>query len=133
MSIMVQKFLLVFGYNRVSIDKQGKPMCIFCKIADGEIPSKKILENNSFLAFYDINPQAKIHALVIPKEHFASFDEATSECMSNATNFIQEVAKTLGVKNEGYRIITNIGSNGGQEVAHLHFHILGGEKLGKLV
>ncbi len=108
-------------------------MCIFCKIANGEIPSKKILENNSFLAFYDINPQSSIHALVIPKAHFASFNEVSKECMSEMTEFIQEVAKILEINESGYRLITNIGTNGGQEVAHLHFHLLGGEKLGKLV
>lgn len=108
-------------------------MCIFCKIANGEIPSKKILENGDFLAFADINPQAAIHALVIPKAHFTSFNDVTSDVMSNMTTFIQEVTTTLGINQSGYRLITNIGNDGGQEVAHIHFHILGGEKLGKLV
>lgn len=108
-------------------------MCIFCKIASGEIPSKKILENDAFLAFYDINPQATIHALVIPKEHYKDFNEVPAQAMAEMTLFIQEVVEVLGVKESGYRLITNIGSDGGQEVAHLHLHILGGEKLGKLV
>lgn len=108
-------------------------MCIFCKIASGEIPSKKILENSDFLAFADINPQATIHALVIPKAHYKDFNEVPAQAMAEMTLFIQEVVEVLGVKESGYRLITNIGSDGGQEVAHLHFHILGGEKLGKLV
>lgn len=108
-------------------------MCIFCKIAAGEIPSKKILENSDFLAFYDINPQSAVHALVIPKAHFESFEQVDCDTMSKACAFIQEVTKALGVNESGYRLITNIGHNGAQEVPHLHFHILGGEKLGKLV
>jgi len=108
-------------------------MCIFCKIIEGEIPSKKILENESFLAFEDINPQAKIHALIIPKVHIQSFNEMTPNIMSEMTLFIQEVALTLGVKSDGYRLITNIGQNGNQEVKHIHFHLLAGEQLGRLV
>lgn len=108
-------------------------MCIFCAIAEGKIPSKKILENDKFLAFYDINPQTKVHALVIPKEHFVDFNDVTPSVMAEMTAFIQEVVQTLGVKESGYRMITNIGVDGGQEVPHLHFHILAGEKLGKLV
>ena len=108
-------------------------MCIFCKIVNKDIPNKTILENESFLAFEDINPQAKIHAIIIPKVHIESFNEMTSNIMSEMTSFIQEVALTLGVKSDGYRLITNIGENGGQEVEHIHFHLLAGEKLGKLV
>jgi histidine triad (HIT) family protein len=107
-------------------------MCIFCKIAKGEIDSKKVLENDEFLAFYDINPQKNIHILVIPKKHFNSFDEVDSNTMANMTLFIQEVVKKVDLK-DGYRLITNIGLNGGQEIPHLHFHILGGEQVGKLV
>ena len=108
-------------------------MCIFCKIIDGDIPNTTILENENFLAFEDINPQAKIHILIIPKIHIQSFNEVTSNIMSEMTKFIQEVALTVGVKHDGYRLITNIGNNGGQEVGHLHFHLLAGEQLGKLV
>ena len=108
-------------------------MCIFCKIIKGEIPNKTVLENDNFLAFEDINPQAKIHVLVIPKVHVQSFNEMTPNIMAEMTTFIQEVALTLGIKTDGYRLITNIGQNGGQEVAHLHFHILAGERLGALV
>ena len=108
-------------------------MCIFCKIINGEIPNKTVLENDNFLAFEDLNPQAKIHVLVIPKVHVQSFNEMTPNIMAEMTTFIQEVALTLGVKSDGYRLITNIGQNGGQEVEHLHFHILAGERLGALV
>lgn len=107
-------------------------MCIFCKIIEGEIPNKTILENENFLAFEDINPQAKIHALIIPKVHIQSFNEMTPNIMSQMTTFIQEVALTLGVKSDGYRLITNIGKNGGQEVDHIHFHLLAGEPIGSL-
>jgi len=108
-------------------------MCIFCKIIEGEIPNKTILENENFLAFEDINPQAKIHVLVIPKVHIQSFNEMTPNIMAEMTTFIQEVALTLGVKSDGYRLITNIGQNGGQEVGHIHFHLLAGEQLGGIL
>ena len=108
-------------------------MCIFCKIVEGEIPNKTVLENENFLAFEDINPQAKIHVLIIPKVHVQSFNEMTPNIMAEMTTFIQEVALTLGVKSDGYRLITNIGQNGGQEVGHIHFHLLAGEQLGALV
>jgi histidine triad (HIT) family protein len=104
-------------------------MCIFCKIVAGEIPSNKILENDDFFAFYDINPVAKVHALVIPKKHIESFNEVDTNTMAGLTTFAQEVASKLGVTDSGYRLITNINDDGGQEVKHLHFHILGGEKL----
>lgn len=108
-------------------------MCIFCKICEGEIPNKTVLENENFLAFEDINPQAKIHVVIIPKVHLQSFNEMTPNIMADMTTFIQDVALALGVKSDGYRIITNIGKNGGQEVEHVHFHLLAGELLGALV
>jgi len=104
-------------------------MCIFCKIVTKEIPSNVVLENENALAFHDINPQAPVHILVIPKKHIESFQEVDANTMAELTSFIQEVAKKVGVDQTGYRIITNIGENGGQEVKHLHFHILGGTKL----
>ncbi len=108
-------------------------MCIFCDLIEGKIPSTKILENDNYLAFEDINAQAKIHALIIPKVHIQSFNEMTPNVMAEMTTFIQEVALTLGVKSDGYRLITNIGQNGNQEVKHIHFHLLAGEQLGRLV
>lgn len=104
-------------------------MCIFCKIINKELPSNIILENDEFLAFHDINPKAPLHALVIPKLHVKSFSEVTAETMANMTPFIHQVVKKVGVLDSGYRLITNIGENGGQEVAHLHIHVLGGAKL----
>jgi histidine triad (HIT) family protein len=107
-------------------------MCIFCKIINGEIPNKTILENEEFLAFEDINPSANIHALIIPKVHVESFNEISPKIMANMTIFIQDIAKKLNIKSDGYRLVTNIGKDGGQEVNHIHFHLLGGEKLGAI-
>jgi histidine triad (HIT) family protein len=104
-------------------------MCIFCEIIKGNIPSKKVLEDENFLAFYDINPIAPIHILIIPKEHIESFNELDGEIMAKMTDFIKQVAKEVNVFEDGYRLITNINDNGGQEVKHLHFHLLGGTKL----
>jgi len=108
-------------------------VCLFCKIVNGDIPNKTVLESENFLAFEDINPQAKIHVLIIPKIHVESFNDVTPNIMAEMTTFIQEVALTLGVKSDGYRLITNIGQNGGQEVKHLHFHLLAGEELGTII
>ena len=104
-------------------------MCLFCKIANNEIPSNVILEDDNFMAFHDINPKAPVHILAIPKVHVDSFNEANGEMMSKITSFIQDVAKEMKIDKSGYRVITNIGDDGGQEVKHLHFHILGGAKL----
>ena len=104
-------------------------MCVFCKIVNGQLPSNKVLENDDFLAFHDINPSAPIHVLVIPKKHVENFQSVDSDTMAKATPFIQEVAKKLGLDKTGYRLVTNNGEDGGQEVLHLHFHILGGTKL----
>lgn len=105
--------------------------CLFCKISSGEIPSKKIYEDGKCLAFYDINPQAPVHILVIPKVHIASADDVTPE-NSDYVSHIFEVIPSIAAKAElsdGYRVITNCGENGCQSVKHLHFHILGGKKL----
>jgi len=104
-------------------------MCLFCKIVNKEIPSNIILENDDFLAFHDINPKAPVHILAIPKQHVDSFIEVTPQTMSGMTSFIQDVAREVKIEKAGYRVITNVGNNGGQEVKHLHFHILGGAKL----
>ncbi len=84
-------------------------MCIFCKIVADEIPSKKVLEDDNFLAFHDINPAAPIHILIIPKEHIESFNEVDSKTMAKMTPFIQKVAKELGVVESGYKLQTNVG------------------------
>jgi histidine triad (HIT) family protein len=104
-------------------------MCLFCKIVNNEIPANIVLENDDFIAFHDINPKAPVHILVIPKVHVDSFNEVSGELMGNMTPFIQKVAQETQIDESGYRVITNIGENGGQEVQHLHFHILGGAKL----
>jgi len=104
-------------------------MCLFCKIVNNEIPANIVLENENFLAFHDRNPKAPVHVLVIPKLHVDSFNEVTGETMAGITAFIQELAKELAIDTRGYRVITNVGKDGGQEVKHLHFHVLGGAKL----
>ena len=113
---------------------------IFAKILRGEIPCKKIYEDDFVLSFYDINPQKKIHALVIPKGRYIDLDDfsskATSEEMAGLLKGINTVAKKLGISvdtGKGYRALTNINEHGGQEVPHLHFHLFGGEKVGKMV
>ncbi len=102
---------------------------VFEKIIDGEIPSSKVLESNDFLAFHDINPQAPVHILIIPKKFFKDFSEVDGETMSKMTDFIHEVAKVMGLDKSGYRLLTNCGRDSGQEIFHLHFHMLGGLKL----
>ena len=104
-------------------------MCIFCKIVNDEIPSNPVMESDHFIAFHDINPKAPVHVLVIPKIHVDSFNDVSAQMMEQMTTFIQELVEHLGIKEAGYRVITNVGENGGQEVKHLHFHILGGAKL----
>ena len=105
--------------------------CLFCAIIKGEIPSKKVYEDEYCYAFLDINPQAPVHCLVIPKEHIPSADAINAEnaaVVADIFTAIPKIAASLGLS-EGYRIVTNIGENGCQSVKHLHFHILGGEKL----
>ncbi|MEA3371256.1 MAG: histidine triad nucleotide-binding protein [Campylobacterota bacterium] len=104
-------------------------MCLFCKIINKEIPAEIILEDDEFIAFHDINPKAPVHILAIPKVHVDSFNEVSPQMMSNMTKFIQDVAAEVDIDKSGYRVITNIGENGGQEVKHLHFHVLGGARL----
>lgn len=110
---------------------------IFAKILRGDIPCKKILENDYALAFYDINPAAPTHALVIPKGAYVSFaDFATKASNEEITMFIRtvgQVAQLLGAVEDGFRLISNAGSNGGQEVPHFHVHILAGRPLGRMV
>ena len=113
---------------------------IFAKILRGEIPCKKIYEDNFVLSFHDINPQKKIHALVIPKGKYVDLDDfnksASNDEIAGLIKGISIVAKKLGISSEigkGYRTLANISEDGGQEVPHLHFHIFGGEKVGKMV
>ena len=114
---------------------------IFAKILRGEIPCKRIYEDEYILAFHDINPQKKIHALVISKGAYINFDDFSSNASEKEIvgliKGIGTVAKKLGVskvgEGRGYRSLVNVGENGGQEVPHLHFHIFGGERVGKMV
>jgi len=117
-------------YNLKYYDrKKENKMCLFCKIVNKEIPSEPVLEDDDFIAFHDINPKAPVHILAIPKVHVDSFNDVNPDMMSKMTAFIQKLAKEVDIDTDGYRIITNIGDNGGQEVKHLHFHLLGGAKL----
>ena len=113
---------------------------IFAKILRGEIPCKKIYEDDYVLSFYDINPQKKIHALIIPKGKYIDLDDfskkASSQEMVGLIKGINKVAEKLGISmntGRGYRTLANIGEYGGQEVPHLHFHLFGGEKIGRMV
>ena len=106
--------------------------CLFCKIVKGEIPSNKVYEDEDILAFYDINPATPIHILVIPKKHIATHNDLTdedSELMAKMHRVINQIAEEKGFKEKGYRLIINCGEDSGQEVMHLHFHILDGKKL----
>tara|TARA_B100000965_G_scaffold109967_1_gene90871 strand:- start:3192 stop:3557 length:366 start_codon:yes stop_codon:yes gene_type:complete len=113
---------------------------IFAKILREEIPCNKIYEDNFILSFYDINPQKKIHALVIPKGKYLDLDDFTQNAspqeMVGLLKGINIVAKKLGISaynGKGYRALANVSEDGGQEVPHLHFHLFGGEKIGKMV
>jgi histidine triad (HIT) family protein len=113
---------------------------IFAKILRKEIPCKKIFENDHVLSFYDINPQKKIHALIIPKGEYINLDDFNQRASDleivALVKAITEVTNILGIskdKEKGYRVLTNIDQHGGQEVPHLHFHVFGGEKVGKMV
>ena len=105
--------------------------CIFCKIAAGEIPSKKLFEDDRVIAFYDLNPQAPVHFLVIPKQHISGADMINAENSDVVAYIFEVIAKLtaeLGLK-DGFRVVNNCGEDGGQTVGHLHFHVLGGRQL----
>ena len=113
---------------------------IFAKILSGEIPCKKVYEDEFVLSFHDVNPQKKIHVLIIPKGKYVDLDDFTSKASSDEMvgllKGINTVAKKLQISvdtGKGYRALTNISEHGGQEVPHLHFHLFGGEKVGKIV
>ena len=106
--------------------------CLFCKIAAGEVPSKKAYEDDRVYAFYDIDPQAPVHILVIPKEHIQSVSQITpenQEIVGHIFTVIAKLAQELNLE-DGYRVVSNVGQQGGQSVPHLHFHLLGGRNLG---
>lgn len=106
--------------------------CIFCKIVKKEIPSKILFENENIMVFEDINKKKKVHFLVIPKMHIECMNDISSEnenIFLEILKVIRDETKKLGIDKTGYRVITNTGEDGGQEVNHLHFHVLGGEKI----
>ena len=107
--------------------------CLFCKIIKGEIPSTKVYEDEDILAFNDINPAAPIHILVIPKKHITSLSHMQKEdeaIVGKIYGVINKIADEKGFKESGYRVIVNCGKDAGQEVMHLHFHVLAGAKFG---
>lgn len=107
--------------------------CLFCKIAEGKIPSTKIFENDSVVGFVDIHPQAKTHLLFIHKKHTADINELSQDTMALGQIFqaITEFSKTQGLDKNGFRVVTNLGKHAGQTVFHTHFHLLAGEQLGR--
>ena len=105
--------------------------CLFCKIINGEIPSKKVYEDDMIYAFYDIEPQAPEHVIIVPKQHIKSANEITSQNADYIRAIwekIPHIAKELGIAENGYRVVNNCGEYGGQTVGHIHFHLLGGRK-----
>jgi histidine triad (HIT) family protein len=105
--------------------------CLFCKIIDGSIPSTRVYEDEQCIAFADINPQAPVHLLIIPRKHILSLAEATTEDSALFSHLLWTVAEIAREKNlaTGYRVVINIGANGGQTVGHLHLHLLGGRRM----
>ena len=110
---------------------------IFAKILRGEIPSNKVYEDDWAFAFEDINPQAEVHTLVIPKGRYVSWDDfsekASDEEIAGLVRAVGTVARAKGLVEPGYRLLANVGENGGQEVPHFHVHIFGGQKLGRMI
>ena len=110
--------------------------CIFCKIINGKIPSNKVYEDDDVLAFKDINPQMPVHIIVIPKKHIKSIADLTigdEALIGKIFTAINKSAKDLNISEDGFRVISNCGENAGQTVQHLHFHILGGEKMSEKI
>lgn len=103
--------------------------CIFCKIAAGEIPSTKVYEDERVLAFRDIDPQAPVHVLLIPKKHFVNILECDSETFAYMHEIAKKLAVELGIAEKGFRVVINTGEDGQQSVKHLHWHILGGRSM----
>ena len=103
--------------------------CIFCKIIAGEIPSTKVYEDEKVMAFRDVNPQAPVHVLIVPKKHMANVLECDAETAAALTAAIAKVAAIEGVEQDGFRVLSNCCKNGCQSVNHLHIHLLGGKQL----
>lgn len=106
--------------------------CLFCKIIEGKIPSDKVYEDDEVLAFRDINPQAPVHVLIIPKRHISGADKlerSDDALLGKLVAVANRLAAELGVSGTGYRLISNIGDDAGQSVHHLHIHLIGGKRL----
>ena len=107
--------------------------CLFCKIINGEIPSSKVYEDEKVYAFNDIDPQAPVHFLVVPKKHISSaleITEETADIPGHVFMVVSKLAKEMGFADSGFRIVNNCGKDGGQTVGHLHFHVLAGRNIG---
>ena len=103
--------------------------CLFCKIIAGEIPGNKVYEDDKVYAFRDINPQAPVHVLIVPKKHMTNILECDGETAEALTNAIRAITRQEGIDESGFRVITNCGRDGAQSVNHLHIHLLGGRQL----
>lgn len=116
-------------------DNSSNPDCIFCQIAEGSTPADVVFDGGDTLFFRDISPKAPVHVVGIPKKHLESLDEMVGDNHAVVGKLLHEathVAADMGIAESGYRVITNVGEDAGQEIKHLHFHIVGGESLGPL-
>ncbi len=104
--------------------------CVFCKIISGEIPSKRVYEDDKVIVINDLNPGAPVHVLVIPREHTENILTASPDILVHVKKILPDLVKKLGLEEHGFRVVVNTGDWGGQSVPHLHFHILGGKELG---
>lgn len=102
--------------------------CLFCKIIREEIPSEQILETSSYVAFKDIHPKAPVHVLIVPKRHVERPEELTPDEITDMLNGSEEIAEITGVKESGYRLLFNVGKHAGQEIDHVHMHLIGGSQ-----
>lgn len=110
--------------------------CIFCRIAQGEIPARKVYEDDDVVAFDDIAPQAPVHCLVVSKAHRSSIAELGDDDLQLAGRLllaVRKVAESKGIAGDGYRVLSNVRDHGGQEVGHLHIHVVGGKRLGRML
>lgn len=118
--------------NNVAAGGENMSECVFCLISKKKIPSQIVYEDDDLLAFKDINPEAPVHILIVPKKHIASVMELTENdagLVSNIYNVAKKLAVDFNIDESGFRIVTNCGRDGGQSVSHLHFHLLGGRGL----
>ncbi len=117
------------------MDNDIRHECLFCRIADGEIPATIVWEDEDLVAFKDINPAAPTHILIIPRKHLAGLNDVTAEdipLLGKISYVASQLAQQLGVAADGWRLISNCGKNSGQEVPHLHYHLVGGKFLGPI-